>query len=833
MSWSFRTASAPSARTSARRHRNRGRSKARVVLSPDYLEKRQLMTLGNPFFIQGTVFLDAANVGSLQPGDPRFGGPPGALPSVKVDLYDSAGAFLEQVTTDTKGNYLFPDNALISTTPGLTYRVAEEVPAGYNLAARESKTALDTTSLMTFIPSTGPKAGASVDAIVVTFPNAPTEQITYLGPTLPGGNDITGFAFNGVPQEFGVHVGQMSLKVGPNTVTPVPSPQNIVSMCVDLLHDTSDNGVPIWTTTPQPTSTYFPATGGAIAYLYNTYGTSLVPGETIGLQSISQAQEDEGLQLAIWKLVYDGGSTNFSTGAITSDANTDPKALLAAQTFLTEAFTAVGGVGVDEQAVVLVTTPNASDGFLGQSALCTRSFNFGNTVNLKPNNGSISGTKFLDTTGNGLGPNYTPLPGDVPLGGVTIKLFAEKDNNNVLDAGDGAPIATAVTDPITGNYSFPNLAPGKYYVQEAVPNGYVMTGPVSISYYTVNLAKDQTVTGENFSDFQIDKCQIQCISYQINNCKTVSDLSGKVHQGDDVSVTFTVPKGVTDTVSLVSYTAPASSFSASTASQQVVFDMDTGTFGPGTYTLMVHIPNCYFQVDFVCGSVISQFGPAGSNIFYHAQQRFISGDNGGCNPCNPKTLFTDDTASTCFWASTSGLKLINSLNGGGATGTALASWLTNNYGNLFPASLIGSTNASVGAYIKGLQNNGKGTGLEAEALDLALSVYVTDVDLAGGTYGTDYGFNVSFNGLGAIMVNVGSAGSALGQGLSNNNSYSVLAILQAANSDAVNGTLFATNQTKRNAVTTLFGNILTTGSIPGGCGCTTPSPGKGSDNNND
>src|SRR5262249_25412358 len=76
-------------------------------------------------------------------------------------------------------------------------------------------------------------------------------------------------------------------------------------------------------------------------------------------------------------------------------------------------------------------------------------------------------------------------------------------------------------------------------------------------------------------------------------------------------------------------TAPGSTFDAKTAWQQKVFDSDTGVFGPGTYTLAVSIPHSFYQIDFVCGPAIDHFGPAGSNIFYAAQNRFFSGDNSG------------------------------------------------------------------------------------------------------------------------------------------------------------------------------------------------------------
>ncbi len=69
-------------------------------------------------------------------------------------------------------------------------------------------------------------------------------------------------------------------------------------------------------------------------------------------------------------------------------------------------------------------------------------------------NGSISGTVQADTTGDN--------SGDTALSGVTITL---KDNN-------GDPVATTTTDN-NGNYSFSDIAPGDYTVEQTDPNGYV------------------------------------------------------------------------------------------------------------------------------------------------------------------------------------------------------------------------------------------------------------------------------------------------------------------------------------------------------------------------
>jgi hypothetical protein len=99
-------------------------------------------------------------------------------------------------------------------------------------------------------------------------------------------------------------------------------------------------------------------------------------------------------------------------------------------------------------------------------------------------------------------------------------------------------------------------------------------------------------------------------------------------------------------LSLVSYTAPSNAFDANTASQQVVFDSKTADFDAGLHTWTVNMPNCYFQVDLVYGTVIEHLGPANSNNFYGTQGRLITALNGGTTTCEvpqPQTDCDNDT----------------------------------------------------------------------------------------------------------------------------------------------------------------------------------------------
>lgn len=251
---------------------------------------------------------------------------------------------------------------------------------------------------------------------------------------------------------------------------------------------------------------------------------------------------------------------------------------------------------------------------------------------LPPEFVSIQGTKFLDLTGNGMSGDDTAL-----LESLLVELYSDVNGNGILDVADGAAIKTTMTSTVDGTYSFIDLDPGKYLVKEIVPDGYVHTGSevIAVDATTAGVV----VTGADFVNFSKDdcKCDLVKVKYLINGCKWVYDLRGNTNEGDNVEVYFYIDDHINEPVqlSLVSYTAPNPYFDASEAHQQEVFDSDTGFFGPGWHKLEVDIPDCNYQIDFICGPVIDQFGPAGSNIFYTPQKRLIAADNDGCNDCKP------------------------------------------------------------------------------------------------------------------------------------------------------------------------------------------------------
>lgn len=109
--------------------------------------------------------------------------------------------------------------------------------------------------------------------------------------------------------------------------------------------------------------------------------------------------------------------------------------------------------------------------------------------------------------------------------------------------------------------------------------------------------------------------------------------------GDTATVSVDIAPGCSNLeLSLVSYKAPGPTFSAETASQQVLFSSDDQPgLGAGPHSFHVMVPSCYYQIDFVYGSPITQLGPAGTDNFYNAQHRLIETTTGGTQSCVTST----------------------------------------------------------------------------------------------------------------------------------------------------------------------------------------------------
>ncbi|MGA2258201.1 MAG: hypothetical protein ABSG53_26335, partial [Thermoguttaceae bacterium] len=379
-----------------------------------------------------------------------------------------------------------------------------------------------------------------------------------------------------------------------------------------------------------------------------------------------------------------------------------------------------------------------------------------------------------------------------------------------------------------GAYSFGNLVPGTYYVQEVVPTGYIQTGggPNGVAgdtYYTISAQSGQAYSGNNFDDFLKPTCTPSNVSYKVTTCggssTTVTGLGGNTQQGDKVTVTFTTTMAY-ETLTLVSYVAPGPTFNVATAYQQQIFDEATGTYAtPGTYSLTVQIPNCDYQIDFVCGAAICElgppvyngcaYGPDSADVFYTAQGRLVSSDNEGTQVCGTPCVQQGDFATTAFWNATCGKNLLYSLNGG-SSATGLGNWLASNFPHLYGAQvdssnacekdLAGATNAAVDGFFATLCS----TNLSyAQILSTALACYASDTVLAGCTVSYFY---TSVNGNGLNCYNVGTCGSVLGL----TGSQTVLAILHACDQQAYCTSNFTG---VLSSVNTICSGINTTGNI--------------------
>jgi hypothetical protein len=119
---------------------------------------------------------------------------------------------------------------------------------------------------------------------------------------------------------------------------------------------------------------------------------------------------------------------------------------------------------------------------------------------------TISGEVFQDTNGNA-----TLDSGEPGISGWTV--FLDTNRNGKLDPGE-----PSTTTDANGNYSFPNLGPGKYDVREVVPSGWTATTPPPAE---IALQSGVDNLGVNFGNFQ--NISISGEAYQDTNGNGVKD----------------------------------------------------------------------------------------------------------------------------------------------------------------------------------------------------------------------------------------------------------------------------------------------------------------------
>ena len=233
----------------------------------------------------------------------------------------------------------------------------------------------------------------------------------------------------------------------------------------------------------------------------------------------------------------------------------------------------------------------------------------------------------------------------IPGSGVSPSyLYKESGTTSGLQTtganGYDALVATTIT-AANSTYSFGNLPGGvTYYVEEAVPSGYLQTGggPERFGRQHVlhplprSAAKlTRAITSERLLIAHLRCPPTSCFKLTPPQLLHFHDRQRPARQyparGDrHRDVHRDHGQRATDPGQLYR-SGPA--FDASTANQQMIFDQATGTYSSGVHTLTVQIPNCDYQIDFICGPAINVLGPANygpdsSNIFYSAQGRLVN-----------------------------------------------------------------------------------------------------------------------------------------------------------------------------------------------------------------
>ena len=197
----------------------------------------------------------------------------------------------------------------------------------------------------------------------------------------------------------------------------------------------------------------------------------------------------------------------------------------------------------------------------------------------------------------------------------------------------------SASNPLTAR----QVSAGTYTVTGTAPAGYAfVTCGLTGTTITAPGSASQTVTvpagGSTDAKFYIAPTVAPCTStssplqsyfFVITDngvTTTATVLRGHVHSGDTVTVIYTLGGTcATDQYSLASYDVPANYYMQGVS--QTIYQHQTNTTGPGTYSLTVTVPNCYFQVDFVHGPAILTGDPAYGDSL-------IDADNGGTNSCS-------------------------------------------------------------------------------------------------------------------------------------------------------------------------------------------------------
>jgi protocatechuate 3,4-dioxygenase beta subunit len=437
-----------------------------------------------------------------------------------------------------------------------------------------------------------------------------------------------------------------------------------------------------------------------------------------------------------------------------------------------------------------------------------------------PCNGQIGDFVWKDKNGNGC-----QDAGEPGIANQTVDLYSG------TCGGTLTKIATTKTDS-DGHYLFTGLCPGSYTVFFHTPYAYMHTAALNPSCGvnpslppdrnelnskcdctgTADCAVCVTLTAANPNNLNVDCGFILCTGELGDFVWNDLDGNGCQDAGE--------PGIPNVAVALYSGCGSSATVIATTTTDSTGHYLFTGLC-PGQYTVSFTTPAGFErttahagcannsnppysnQTDSKCDCAAGT--PCGVCVMLTASSLTnLNVDCGYRRPTGPP-LAHGDTATIGFWHNKNGQALILSMNGG-PNSTALGTWLASHYPCIF-GGLNGKANTVVAAQFQ-TYFNVTGQKTYAQVMAGALAVYATSSTLAGGSQAAAYGFNVSPGGIGSHVYNVGSNGTALG--LSNNTSYTISQLLQAANAKCSGG---AWPPAVFNALNTIFDGINQGGDI--------------------
>ena len=213
-----------------------------------------------------------------------------------------------------------------------------------------------------------------------------------------------------------------------------------------------------------------------------------------------------------------------------------------------------------------------------------------------------------------------------PQGGVTIDLLHYRRRQR--------SVATTTT-AANGTYSFTGLAAGTYYVQEVVPSGYIQTGggPNGIGREhllhrsTSRPARSTPATTSTTTRFRPARPPTSATPSTTTTACTTCQRPARQHAARGHGHGHVHGAGRNERSAHPGELHRAGDRPSTpprpTSSRSI--DEATGIFSPGHPYATVLIPNCYYQIDFVCGPAINVLGRQTQRLRSGQHQHFLHG----------------------------------------------------------------------------------------------------------------------------------------------------------------------------------------------------------------